>query len=101
VTIALAHIQTDEEEAEDDADKDENAEDDSAEKPSEGELSTTIRSEVIGRKSHKWRNFMLLLLLLIIAAGIYIWMTKDTNPTSQSIVAAITPYWEKLCSYIK
>ena len=101
VTIALAHIQTDEEEAEDDADKDENADDDSAEKPSEGELNTTIRSEVIGRKSHKWRNFMLLLLLLIIAAGIYIWMTKDTNPTSQSIVAAITPYWEKLCSYIK
>ena len=101
VTIALAHIQTDEEEAEDDVDKDENAEDDSAEKPSEGELNTTIRSEVIGRKSHKWRNFMLLLLLLIIAAGIYIWMTKDTNPTSQSIVAAITPYWEKLCSYIK
>lgn len=102
VTIALANIQTDEQETEEDTDENEDAADDSTEeKQSEEELNTTIRSEVIGHRSHKMRNFMLLLLLLIIAAGIYIWMAKDTNPTCQSIVAAITPYWEKLSSYIK
>lgn len=100
VTIALANIQTDEQELEEESG--ENADDDSSEKKQpEEELNTTIRSEVIGHRSHKLRNIMLILLLLIIAAGIYIWMAKDTNPTCQSIVTAITPYWEKLSSYFK
>ena len=105
VTIALANIQTDEKEAADEEAKSEEEKEeekeDKPEKQTEEELSTTIRTDAIGRRSHKLRNFLLLLLLIIIAAGVYIWMTKDSNPISQSIVAAITPYWEKLCSYIK
>lgn len=102
VTIALANVQTDEQETEE-PEEAENTSDsaEEAEKQSEEELSTTIRTEVIGRRSHKLRNILLLILLLIIAAGIYIWTAKDTNPTCQSIVTAVTTYWEKMSGYFK
>ena len=102
VTIALAHIQTDEKEVEEEpAEEEKKDEEPAEEEQTEEELSTTIRSEVIGHRSHKLRNIMLILLLLIIAAGVYIWVARDTNPTCQSIVTAVTPYWEKLIGYFK
>jgi protein phosphatase len=103
VTIALANIQTDEVEVADDEEKDEETKEGEKTKDEQNEedLSTTIRSEVIGHRSHKLRNIFLLLLILIIAAVAYVYFTKDSNPTSQSIVTAVTPYWDKLCSYFK
>ena len=99
VTIALAHIQTDEvEEPDDNEDEEKDSED--KEDNSQEDLSATIKSKVIVRRSHKLRNFILVLLLLIIGAGAYVWMAKDTNPTCQAIVSAITPYLEKFSSYI-
>ena len=102
VTIALANIQTDEEEVAEEEPKDEEektGEEETTEE-SEEELSSTIRTEVIGYRSHKLRNFMLFLLLLIIAAGVYLYIARDTEPV-KALTTAVAPYWEKLSSYIK
>lgn len=94
VTVAIASIQTDEED---------DVYDEEEETAATGEenLSTTIRCETIGRRSHKLRNLVLLLVILVIAVVTYAYFTKDSNPTSQSIITTITLYWEKLSSYIK
>jgi protein phosphatase len=89
VTVALAHIQTDEVE-EEPAEEEKKEEDGAEEEKKEEELSTTIRSEVIGRKSHKWRNFLLFLLLLIIAAGVYIWFSPDCSSLKDQIMTSVT-----------
>jgi protein phosphatase len=99
VTIALAHIQTDEVEEPDDS-EDEEEDSEKKEDNTEEDLSTTIKSQVIVRRSHKLRNFILFLLLIVIAAGAYVWIAKDSNPVCKSIVSAITPYLEQLSSYI-
>ena len=104
VTVAIANIETDEEEEiaqEEDSDtEEEKKEEEADEGESEEELSSTIRTEVIGHRSHKFRNLMLLLLMLIVAAGAYIWLAKDCEPLRQSITTAVAPYWEKVCSFI-
>ena len=94
VTVAIASIQTDEED---------DVYDEEEETAATGEenLSTTIRCETIGRRSHKLRNLVLLFVILVIAVVTYAYFTKDSNPTSQSIITTITLYWEKLSSYIK
>ena len=94
VTVAIASIQTDE---------DDDVYDEEEETAATGEenLSTTIRCETIGRRSHKLRNLVLLFVILVIAVVTYAYFTKDSNPTSQSIITTITLYWEKLSSYIK
>lgn len=90
VTVALVHIQTDEAETENESAEEEKKEDESAEEDKKEELSTTIRSEVIGHRSHKLRNFLLFLLLLIIAAGICIWFSPDCTPLKDQITTTIT-----------
>ena len=103
VTVAIANIETDEKEEAENASEDKDSKDENEskeeEKENEEELSTTIRSEAIGHRSHKLRNFLLILLLVIIAAAVLVWFNKDTNPTCQSIVSAVTHFWEQICSY--
>ena len=84
VTVALARIQTDEEEIEDESAEEDNPEDDEKE-----ELSTTIRCDV-RRRSHKLRNFILFFLLLIIAGGAFIWFTPSCSPLKDQITTTIT-----------
>ncbi|MBQ8712242.1 MAG: serine/threonine-protein phosphatase [Prevotella sp.] len=99
VTVAIANIETDEEDVEEEsAEEEQKKEEETAEEQSEEELQSTIRTEVIGRKSHKFRNFMLLLLLVIIAAGVYISVADGCEPIRQSITA--TPIWERLTGLI-
>lgn len=104
VTIAIANIQTDEEPEESAEEKEEEKKDEEKndeEEANEEELSTTIRTEVIGRRSHKKLYITLILLLILIGAGAYIWLAKDCEPLRQSIVANVAPYWDKLISYFK
>ena len=84
VTVALARIQTDEEEIEEESAEEDNPEDDEKE-----ELLTTIRCEV-RRRSHKLRNFMLFFLLLIIAGGAFIWFTPSCSPLKAQITTTVT-----------
>ncbi|MCR5364936.1 MAG: protein phosphatase 2C domain-containing protein [Prevotella sp.] len=88
VTIALADIQTEKGAAEDE-EKEQNAETQEEEKTEETEedLKSTIRSETIGRRSHKFRNFFLVLLALCIAAGAFIWFYKGCEPVKQAILS--------------
>ena len=88
VTVALARIQTDEEE-EETAAEEETAEEENTEEDKKEELSTTIRSD-IRRRSHKLRNFMLFLLILIIAGGAYIWFTPSCSPLKDQITTTVT-----------
>ena len=88
VTVALTLIQTDEEDAEDESAEEEKNE--TGEEEKEEELSATIRSEVIGRRSHKLRNFMLFLLFLIIAVGAYIWFSPNCVSLKNQITTAVT-----------
>ena len=103
VTIALANIQNDEESEEEDQKEDDEEEKDNETEEEEDNLSTTVRCEVIGHRTKKkiWKNILLLLLLLIIGATAYLWLAKNTDPTKQAFISAVTPYWEKLMSYIK
>ena len=89
---------TEEDVEEESAEEEQKKEEETAEEQSEEELQSTIRTEVIGRKSHKFRNFMLLLLLVIIAAGVYISVADGCEPIRQSITA--TPIWERLTGLI-
>ena len=89
VTVALARIQTDEAEIEEEPNEEEKKKDDSADEDKEEELTTTIRSEVIGHKTHKLRNFMLFLLLLIIAGGAYIWFSPDCITLKNHIITTV------------
>jgi len=91
VTVALAHIQTDEPETKEESSEEEKKGEGTAEEEkTEEELSTTIRSEVIGHRSHKLRNFLLFLLLLIIVAGAYIWFSPDCSSLKDQIITTIT-----------
>ena len=104
VTIAVANIQTDEEPEEPAEEKEEEKKDEEKkdeEEANEEELSTTIRTEVIGHRSHKKLYITLILLLIIIGAGAYIWLAKECEPLRQTIVTNVTPYWEKLIAYFK
>ena len=104
VTIAIANIQTDEEPEEPAEEKEEEKKDEEKndeEEVNEEELSTTIRTEVIGRRSHKKLYVTLILLLILIGAGAYIWLAEDCEPLRQTIVANVAPYWDKLISYFK
>ena len=102
VTVAIANIQTDEEEKaeEDTQDEEEKKNDADNTEESEEELSSTIRTEVIGHRSHRLRNFLLFFLLMIIAAGVYIYIARDSEPV-KAMMTTITPYWEKVLSYIQ
>ena len=105
VTIALANIQTDEEPEEEPKAEEEQVEDENTEESVEEEenLSTTVRSEVIGHrtKTKKWKVFLFLLLLMIIGCATYIWLAKDNDPVKQTFLATVTPYWNQLMNYMK
>lgn len=90
VTVALAHIKTDEPETEEESADNEKKDEETSEEEKKEELSTTIRSEVIGHRSHKLRNFLLFLLLLIIAAGAYIWFVPDCSSLKAQIITTVT-----------
>ena len=105
VTIALANIQTDEEPEEEPKVEEEQVEEENTEESVEEEenLSTTVRSEVIGHrtKTKKWKVFLILLLLMIIECATYIWLAKDNDPVKQTFLATVTPYWNQLMNYMK
>ena len=105
VTIALANIQTDEEPEEDPkAEKEKGEEGKDEEKAEEEEnLSTTVRSEVIGHrgKKGKWKFFLSLILLIIIGCTAYLWLAKDSDPVKRAFLTTVTPYWNQLMSYVK
>ena len=105
VTIALANIQTDEEPEEEPKAEEEQVEEENTEESVEEEenLSTTVRSEVIGHrtKTKKWKVFLILLLLMIIGCATYIWLAKDNDPVKQTFLATVTPYWNQLMNYMK
>ena len=105
VTIALANIQTDEEPEEEPKAEEEQVEEENTEESVEEEenLSTTVRSEVIGHrtKTKKWKVFLILLLLMIIGCATYIWLAKDNDPMKQTFFATVTPYWNQLMNYMK
>jgi len=99
VTVAIANIKTDEEE--DDAlNESQDMNNEKEANGSEEELSSTIRTEVIGHRSHKFRNLFLLLFVIIATAAAYIALAKDCEPIRQTIMASVTPYWERLSGYI-
>ena len=103
VTIALANIKTDDE-TEEEQQTEEGKEDDKDKEKSEEEiLSTTVRSEVIGHrvKKGKGRYFLFLLLLIVIGCIAYLWLANDSDPVKQAFFSVVTPYWDKLMSYIK
>ena len=103
VTIALANIKTDEETEEEQQTEDGKEDDKDKEKSEEEVLSTTVRSEVIGHrvKKGKGRYFLFLLLLIIIGCIAYLWLANDSDPVKQAFLSVVTPYWDKLTSYIK
>lgn len=104
VTIAVANILNEEKPEEESQKEEENGkEKDNDTQEEEDDLSTTVRCEVIGHRTKKrrWKYFLLLLLLLVIGASVYLWLAKDTDPTKQTILSYVTPYWEKLMSYVK
>jgi serine/threonine protein phosphatase PrpC len=104
VTIALANIQTDEKPEEEPEAEEEKGEEDKEEENAEEEenLSTTVRSEVIGHrtKNKKWK-YLLLLLLVIAGCSAYLWLANDNDPVKQAFLSTVTPYWDKLMSYVK
>jgi protein phosphatase len=100
VTVAIANIQTDEEEEEETTTEPSAAEEEKAEEETEEDLSATVRTKPI-RRSHKFRNSLIVLLILLIGAGAYIWLSKDCEPLKQKIVETIMPYWTQLISYFK
>ncbi len=92
VTVAVANIQTDEEEdSHEDASEEEKADDNSANDESEEELSTTIRSEIIGHRTSKHivSRTLIVLLILLIAAGVYIYYTIGFESFQTEMSAAI------------
>lgn len=101
VTVALANVYKENEFVGDEETDEENTDNnDSEEKEDNGEnLSSTIRNEVVGHHSHKIRNFILMLLLLVIAAGIYLYVARETELV-KDLIMDVTPYWEKLIRYI-
>ena len=97
VTVAIANIETDEEEtpAEEETDTENgDAETDATE--GEEELSSTIRTETIGRRSHKVRNFLVLTLLLLIGAGVFIYLSPGCESLRQTIASAFSPLMKSL-----
>jgi hypothetical protein len=103
VTIALANIQTDEEPEEEPEAEEEKEEKDEEKAEEEENLSTTVRSDIIGHRAKKGkvRFFLILLLLIIIGCTVYLWLAKDSDPVKQAFMTTVIPYWDKLMSYVK
>jgi hypothetical protein len=101
VTIALANIQTDEEIEEEQQSDEQKSEEKEREQTEEENLSTTVRSEVIGHRVKNKRNrIFLILLFIIIGFTAYLLIAKDSDPVKQAFMTAIMPYWEKLMNHI-
>jgi serine/threonine protein phosphatase PrpC len=101
VTIALANIQTDEEIEEEQQSDEQKSEEKEREQTEEENLSTTVRSEVIGHRVKNKRNrIFLILLFIIIGFTVYLLIAKDSDPVKQAFMTAIMPYWEKLMNHI-
>ena len=99
VTVAVANIQTDEEEDfHEDTSEDEKPNEDSAKDENEEELSTTIRSEIIGHRSskHIFLRTLMVLLFLLIAAGIYVYYTIGIESFQAEMSAAISNFLLKI-----
>ncbi len=86
VTIAVCDIMIEGEEEEEPATDEEDEGEDSSQTE---ELSTTIRSEVIGHRRVMPR-VLLFFLLMLIAAGIYIYLVPDCEPIRNEISATIS-----------
>ena len=101
VTIALCNIEMEEDEepqAEEETQlpEDNKEESDDAESDQDTEtISSTVRSEDIRpKRKYKWLVF---LLLLLIAAGVYVYFSKECEPVRNAIVGA----YNDMISYIK
>ena len=103
MTIALANIQTDEEPEEEPKAEEEKEEKDEEKAEEEENLSTTVRSDIIGHRTRKGKGrfFLILLLFIIIGCTAYLWLAKDSDPVKQAFMTTVIPYWDKLMSYVK
>ena len=88
VTIALCNIEMDEEESADNNDTEEPDEKEKDSSTEEEQLSSTIRSEVIGHR-RKLPRIFLILLLVIIAAGAFVYFYPGCEPIKSQILAAL------------
>ena len=102
VTIALCNIQMDEEEESDTSEEEQESSEDTEEDPEADEdeqetenIASTVRSDDLRpKRKSRWIIF---LLLLLIAAGAYIYFSKECEPIRNAIVKAVND----LYSYIK
>jgi hypothetical protein len=95
VTIALCNIEIEGDEETHTAEEGENSSEDSQEEvdgedhdQESEELSSTVRSERIRpRRKYKW---LICLLILLIAAGVYIYFSKECEPIRNTIVGTFS-----------
>jgi len=90
VTVAVCniHCEGEKEETEDKQETESEEENKDAEESHEEELNKTIRSEQIGRKKKGPRVFLFLLLILI-AAGLCIYLIPECEPIRNEISATV------------
>ena len=103
VTVAICNVQMEEEataskgdeEPDEETSKEENA------KEEEEELSSTIRTETIGRRRKPWKTACLTLLLIAIAGAAYIALADNCQQLRNDILKTITPYIEQIKNWGK
>lgn len=97
VTVAVASIMMEGEEEEDDIGWDTLANSNKEAQPEE-DLSTTIRSEAIGRRSkkHLLARCLLVLLLLLIGAGVYVYYTIGFENFQNEITITINKIYNNI-----
>ena len=82
VTVVTCKVKMEEDEHVDEEEVKDKAEEEDEKQPEE-DLSTTVRSEKIGRRRRP--RFLLILLLLLIAVGIYIYFAPECEPVRKEI----------------
>ena len=91
VTIALCdiRIEGEDEPVEEQEETVKETENEEESQQTEEELSTTIRTQAIGHR-HIGRRILLIVLLLLVAAGLYIYFAKECEPIRQNISATVS-----------
>lgn len=69
--------------------------------PAEENLSTTVRSEMIGRKTKFRLKFIFLLFVVISALCAYLYYSDGCESVRNNIVAALSPYFIKLRNLVQ
>lgn len=104
VTIALCNVIMEEEEEaakEEKTDEEEPKNDETKAEAEEEELSNTIRSEAVRRRMKPWKAVCLLLMISLVAAGLYIAYAENCEQLRGEIVKSITASIEQIKSWGK